>query len=138
MPEIYDKVNLSKDSLVWDHLRYQPDVVTVCLGQNDGVQDSVKFSQAYVEFIERLREYYPRAEIVCLTSPMANEKLRKALKNYLTGIVNHVQSKGDKRIDKYFFSRSFNNGCGGHPDMKDQEMIASELTAFLRSKMKWK
>jgi hypothetical protein len=138
MPQIYDKVNLSKDSLVWDFSKYQPDVVTVCLGQNDGIQDSTKFSQAYVEFVGRLRGYYPDAQIICLTSPMANEKLRKTLINYLTGVVSYMNSKGDKKIDRYFFSRGFNNGCGGHPDMKDQEMIATELTAFLREKMKWK
>ena len=138
MPQIYDKVNLSKDSLVWDFKKYQPDVVTVCLGQNDGVQDSIKFTAAYVEFVTRLRGYYPKAEIVCLTSPMANEKLRKVLKNYLSGVVSHMRSTGEEKIDMYAFSRGFNNGCGGHPDMKDQEMIANELTTFLRNKMKWK
>jgi lysophospholipase L1-like esterase len=138
MPQIYDKVNLSKDSLVWDFKKYQPDVVTVCLGQNDGIQDSLQFTTAYVGFVTRLREYYPSAEIVCLTSPMGNDKLRKVLKNYLSGVVDHMRSMGERKIDMYAFSRGFNNGCGGHPDMKDQEMIANELTTFLRNKMKWK
>ena len=46
MPQVFDKVQLRTDSIPWDFSTYfQPDVVTVCLGQNDGIQDSVIFLQ---------------------------------------------------------------------------------------------
>lgn len=137
MPQVFNKISLSKDSMVWNFSNYQPDVVTICLGQNDGIQDSVKFTSAYVDFIKTLRGYYPSAQIICLTSPMANDQLRAALKNYLTGVVNHVNTQGDKNVDKFFFSRGFNSGCGGHPDSKEHEIISGELTQFLKKKMNW-
>lgn len=137
MPQVFDNVNLTDDSINWDFNLYQPDVVTICLGQNDGIQDSVKFAAGYVDFIKAIRSHYPKAQIFCLTSPMANDELRGALKNYLTGVVNYVNKKGDKKVDKFFFSRGFNNGCGGHPDLSDHLTIAQELTGFIKEKMRW-
>jgi len=137
MPEIFDKVNMGDNTIPWDFKSYQPDVVTICLGQNDGIQDSVKYTSAYVKFVETIRSHYPKAEIICLTSPMADEKLTTAIKNYLTGIVAHLNNNGDKHVDKFFFSRSWNNGCDGHPDTDDHEAIAKELESFLSKKMKW-
>ena len=137
MPQVFDNICLSEDSIGWDFKRYQPDVVTICLGQNDGIQDSVKFTSGYIDFIKTIRIHYPKAQIICLTSPMANDKLRSVLKNYITGVVTQVNKTGDKKVDKFFFSRGFNNGCGGHPDLADHVLIAGELTAFLRTKMRW-
>ena len=137
MPQVFNKVSLSKDSLLWDFTRYQPDVVTICLGQNDGIQDSIKFTSAYVSFIKSLRGYYPHAQLVCLTSPMANDQLRAVLQNYITGVVNHVRTQGDQKVDKYFFSRGFTRGCGSHPDLEDHQIIARELIAYLKQKMGW-
>ncbi len=137
MPQVFDKVNIATNTMSWDFSKYIPDVVTVCLGQNDGIQDSVKFCTAYVDFIHTIRKHYPSAQIICLTSPMADAALTKALKNYLTGIVNYTNAQGDKKISKYFYSRSFNSGCGGHPDLKEHQLIANELTAYIRSVMKW-
>ncbi|HVB03457.1 MAG TPA: SGNH/GDSL hydrolase family protein [Chitinophagaceae bacterium] len=137
MPEVYDKLDLRDDSIAWDPARYRPDIITICLGQNDGVQDSVAFCSAYVRFIRMLRNDYPAARIVCLNSPMANQQLTAVLKNYLTGVVNYLHAAGDQNVHKYFFSRSFNSGCGGHPDLAQHQIIAGELTAYLRGMMKW-
>lgn len=137
MPRIYDKVSFSLDSIKWDFSRYQPDVVTVCLGQNDGIQDSVAFTSAYVDFLKTLRGHYPNAEIICLTSPMADEKLNSVLQKYLTGIQNFMHRAGDKQVDLFFYSRRYQNGCGDHPDLEDHKKMAKELVPFIRNKMKW-
>ena len=137
MPLVFDNVSISEDSISWDFKLYQPDIVTICLGQNDGIQDSAKFTMGYVNFIQTIRRNYAKAQIICLTSPMANDKLRGVLKNYLTAVVNHVNKTGDRKVDRFFFSRQFNNGCGGHPDLSDHLMIAEELSAFIQKKMKW-
>ncbi|HYF70543.1 MAG TPA: SGNH/GDSL hydrolase family protein [Ohtaekwangia sp.] len=137
MPQVFDKVNQSDDTIAWDFNKYQPDAVTIALGQNDGAQDSVTFSSAYVQFIRSIRSHYPKAHIVVLTSPMADEKLKALLKNYLSGIVKHVQDAGDKRVSKFFFSRSYNSGCGGHPDLQEHQLIAKELTTYLKNTLKW-
>jgi hypothetical protein len=69
---------------------------------------------------------------------MADEHLGSALKNYLTGIVGYMWRNGDKKIDKYFYSRQYHNGCGGHPDMKEHQLIAGELTKAIKKIMRWK
>lgn len=137
MPQIFDKMWLSKDTLKWNFSKYQPDVVTICLGQNDGPQDSVKYCGAYVKFIQNIRGHYPNADIVCLTSPMADSKLTAELKNYLTGITAYLNKQGDKKVSKYFYSRSWNRGCGGHPDIDDHKLIADELTTYIRQLKGW-
>jgi hypothetical protein len=137
MPQVFDKIDLRNDTLAWNFKKYQSDAVTICLGQNDGVQDSVQFCGTYVKFIQAVRKRYPDASIVCLSSPMANARLTNVLKNYLTGIVRHVNTSGDAKVQKFFFSRSFNKGCGGHPDLSDHQQIANELTAYLKKSLKW-
>lgn len=137
LPEIVDNVSISKDSLAWDFSKFQPDVVTVCLGQNDGIQDSVKFTHAYVALLKSLRGYYPQAKLVCLTSPMADKNLRAVLTRYIQGVVKYARTLGEKNIGAYYFAHQYKNGCGLHPDVEDDKRIANELTLFLSTEMKW-
>lgn len=137
MPDVYDKVNLRENTISWDFSKYQPDVVTVCLGQNDGVQDSLLFCGAYVSFIDKLRSVYPKSSLVCITSPMADDKLVAVQKRYLTGIVAHVNATGDENVNTFFFSRRWNKGCGGHPSLDEHREIAAELSAAIRKIKSW-
>ncbi len=137
MPDVYDKVNLRSNQISWDFSLYQPDVVTIALGQNDGIQDSTLFCGEYVKFIHALRSKYPDATIVCMNSPMADENLNPVLKRYLTGIVQNLNDKGDNLVYKFFLSRRFHSGCDEHPDLKEHAMIADELSAFIKGIMKW-
>ena len=137
MPDVYDKLYFEQESPAWDVKNYIPDVVTICLGQNDGIQDSTAFCSAYVKFIRKVREYYPEAPIICLTSPMADPNLTKALKQYLTGIVNYINAQGDHKVYKFFFSRSYNNGCDYHPDISQHQQIANELEPYLKKITGW-
>jgi lysophospholipase L1-like esterase len=137
MPAVFNKINMRNDTIAWDFKNYQPDVVTVCLGQNDGIQDSAAFFNNYIAFIKQLRGYYPKATIVCLTSPMADASLVIFLKKILTAIVKEVNKNGDKKVTKYFFSKQYYNGCDYHPDLAEHKLIANELTEFIKMKMKW-
>jgi len=137
MPEVFDKLYLRADSIAWDFNRYTPDVVTICLGQNDGKQDSLAFCSAYVNFIKTIRSHYPKADIVCLTSPMGNAKLTALLKKDIAAIQQYFNNMGDKKVSHYFFSRSFNDGCGGHPSMAQHQLIAAELTDYLKGLKGW-
>ena len=137
MPQEFGTTDLRVGGEKWDFQRYQPDVVTICLGQNDGVQDSVKFCGAYVAFLKTLRAAYPHARLVCLTSPMADARLTAVLRRYLTGVVAAARAGGETRVDSFFFARSYHSGCGAHPDLAEQALIAQELTAFLRTTLHW-
>jgi hypothetical protein len=137
MPQVYDKVNMPQDIIKWDFKRYQPDVVTVCLGQNDGIQDSVKFCKAYVNFAKALRVFYPKTKLVFLTSPMADKPLKAALMKYITAVKAELNKNGDKNIGTYFFTKQAIKGCGSHPSLAEQQEIANELTTYVKREMKW-
>lgn len=137
MPDVVDKLFLRDNKIQWDFSRYQPDVVTICLGQNDGIIDSALFCNAYVQFIGNVRKYYPKADIICLNSPMANDELTPFLKRYLSGITAYMNDKGDKKIYKYFFSKRYHNGCGGHPGMDEHAQIAEELATYIKQVEGW-
>ena len=137
MPQVFDKVNLRNDTLNWNFKKYTPDVLTICLGQNDGKADSVAFCSAYVAFIGRLRTHYPEADIVCLNSPMANAELTAELKRYILGIERYMRDSGDKKISHYFFSRSYNDGCGGHPSVEQHQLIAAQLAGYIKGLKGW-
>jgi hypothetical protein len=137
MPKVFDKTVMYFDSLPWDFAKYVPDLVTVCLGQNDGIQDSVAFCGAYVDFIKEIKSHYPGAAIVCLTSPMADSALAAVMRNYLTGVVGSFNDSGDHKVYKYFFSKRYHNGCDNHPSVEEHAQIAGELTAFIRKELGW-
>jgi hypothetical protein len=138
MPEVFDKMDQREGNDAWDFGNYIPDVVTICLGQNDGIQDSAFFCRTYLRFIRVVRTCYPLAHIVLLTSPMADSGLTVVLKRYLTAVVAGSKRAGDERVSSYFFSKRYFHGCGGHPDMQEHEQIAAELTGYLRGLMGWR
>ncbi len=137
MPQVFDKINMRSDSILWDFNKYQPDVVTICLGQNDGIQDSAFFCNAYVEFIKTVRSIYSNAHIICLTSPMANEKLNAAQRKYLEAVTSFINAQGDKKVSSYFFSKRYYHGCDSHPNLEEHKQIAEELTAYIKTVMNW-
>ena len=59
MPQVFDRIDLQNGPRVWDFRRYQPDAVTICLGQNDGEQDPKAFTEAYLAFIKQVRAALP-------------------------------------------------------------------------------
>ncbi|MET4083864.1 lysophospholipase L1-like esterase [Pedobacter sp. UYP30] len=136
MPATFDKISLQEDSIKYNFNCYQPDVVSICLGQNDGIQDSVAFTSAYVKFINRLRTIYPKSTILCLTSPMADRKLNIVLQKYIAAVVAKALEKNNN-VYKYFFSKQFSGGCGGHPDLAEHKVMASEVTNYIKQIKNW-
>lgn len=137
MPQVYDKINMRGNAVPWDAKNYQADVVTINLGENDGVQDSTTFCNKYLELLQIVRFYQPNAKIVLLNSPMAEAVLNSKLRNYINSVVTSATRKGDKNISRYFFTKSYTGGCSGHPSWDEQQAIAAELTGYIRTLMKW-
>ncbi len=135
MPQVFDKMDIAHDTLAWDFKRFQPDVVVICLGQNDGVQDSAQFTSAYINFIKKLHAVYPNAKFVCLSSPMANDTLREALRDYLQAVKEYFKTSNEVTIGTHVFEKQYTKGCGDHPDVSDHQQIAAEVTAFLKTIM---
>ncbi len=68
---------------------------------------------------------------------MADVNLRNKLTNYLRGVVEHCKAQGETKIDYHTFQKSYNAGCGAHPDKAEHIQIATELVAYLKKTMKW-
>ena len=137
MPPVFNKIDLRGDSIVWDFANYQPDVITVSLGQNDGVQDSTAFTTAYIDFVKTLRKNYNKATIVLLTSPMADNKLRAFLKSQIAAVINYMSANGENNMGSFVFEKSYTSGCDAHPNIKEHQEIANKLTTYLKKKMGW-
>ncbi|MDO4461524.1 MAG: acetyl xylan esterase [Bacteroidia bacterium] len=126
MPQVYDKISLRDNK--YEYSFSEPaDIVCICLGQNDGVQDSTEFCSAYVDFISKVRSHNPSARIVMLSSPMADENLRAWQEKMLLSIEANADS-----VEHFFFSKQWNSGGGDHPDYNEHAAIANELYNYLK------
>lgn len=137
MPQVFDKVSMRNDTIAWSFANYQPDVVTVCLGQNDGLQDEKAFCKNYVAFVKQLRKLYPNATIILLSSPMASEALKQFMRKTIVSVVKELEAKGERKVYSYIFSKRYNSGCDDHPSLQEHEQIAQELTSFVSKTMRW-
>lgn len=126
MPQVYDKISLRDNQFEYDFAE-QAKIICICLGQNDGIQDSTAFCSAYVDFISQVRKHNPAARIVLLSSPMADAELRPWQERMLLAIEANVNN-----IEHFFFSRQWKNGGGDHPDCEEHREIAVELYNYLR------
>ena len=131
MPAVFDKINMSENKLHWDFKNYQPDVVTICLGQNDGVQDSAVFVNKYLHFLKDLRSRYPAANFICLSSPMADNTLKAFMIKTIQSVVAVAKAGGNNKVSSYFFQKQYHAGCDGHPSLAEHEEIAGELVQYL-------
>ena len=137
MPQVFNKIDMRDDSIAWDFKLYTPDVVTICLGQNDGIQDSTTFCSAYTHFIQTVREKYPKADIICLTSPMgdAYDNCFEELPSFDRCCIHIIMVT--KKFILIFLQNRFRNGCGGHPDLNEHKQIAAELANYVRNLERW-
>jgi lysophospholipase L1-like esterase len=149
MPDVYDHEYLNGDSTSrWKARAFDPDLVSVCLGTNDfsdgdGIHqraplDSAKFVDDTFRFIRRIRNRYPRATICCLTSPVLAGANAVRLSNFLSVVIRRLRQAGeDEKVRLFAFSKSFNHGCTGHPNMEEHRMMSEELAPFFRKTMDW-
>lgn len=137
MPQVYDKVNMAQNKMAWDFNLFQPDVLTICLGQNDGIQDSAQFVSAYITFIQTLKTYYPSAKIMLLTSPMADSALKEFQMKALKATVQQMHKLGFSDLAYYAFKLRAISGCSSHPSKAEHALIAAELQASLKRFMNW-
>jgi len=137
MPKVYDKVSMRNDSIAWDFKLYQPDVVTICLGQNDGVQDSSLFLNNYVSFLKKVRSVHPNATLLLISSPMADNTLRNFLRSSILAVQKVMQSNGEQKLYTHVFEKSYTGGCDYHPSVEEHAIISKELTAVVKTIMHW-
>ena len=137
LPDAIDNIDMSRNVIPWDVTRYQPHVVTIAAGEKNELQDSTTFCNAYSSFLQKLRGYYPKAEIICMSNPALDAASNATLQNYITAIVSAATEKGDNMLTNFFFTSSYHNGCGGNPSIADHKRLAAELSAYISRLKGW-
>jgi hypothetical protein len=145
MPQVYESAYLQIDSAQrWDFSRYTPDVVSICLGTNDFSDgdgktprlpfDSSAYINNYIKFLGTVYSHYPSTQIALLSSPMLNGAKAAMMVTCLETVKARAKEAypGKKDIQLFQFQPMVPKGCSYHPDLKDHEVLATQLEPFFR------
>jgi hypothetical protein len=133
IPEVYDFADLGGQEYRYNWKKHQPDIVFICLGQNDGLQKQEKYCFDYVGFVRRIKKSNPNAQIICLDSPMAKMKLKKHLDTCILTAVEILKKQYGNSIHSYFFKKRYYHGRLKHPNIKEHKQMALEIESFLKN-----
>lgn len=140
MESMYDKLMYHAglgEMTKWDFQKYRPHVVIVAIGQNDSnpkdyMKDDYHGEQAafwirkYQAFIRKLREIYPKAEIILTTTILEHDS------NWDRAIEDAGKGLQDDRVH-HFFYKDNGRGTPGHIRKPEAEQMAEELCGFIES-----
>ncbi|PJJ07127.1 lysophospholipase L1-like esterase [Flavobacterium sp. 1] len=143
IPDVYENLYLNKDSSKPYDFAFQPDLVSICLGTNDlsdgdGKKARLSFNEEkyvsnYIDFIKTVYKHAPNTRIVLLNSPMVsgerNVTLVKCLKKVIQAFEN---DKTHKPIVLFEFQPMSPKGCGYHPDIADDKVMADQLIPYFK------
>ena len=150
IPKFYDQTIADQSSPVWDHNNYTPNILVIHVGTNDfypvsvgNAIDSAAFVNAYINFVTKLRGYYPSACIICTVPnglsdyyPTGAKNLTRA-KNFIQAIVTSLKNEGDNKVYNLLMS---SQGAKGepygedyHPSLQTHEQMADELVSFINT-----
>lgn len=139
----YEYTNLYDRSERWDFSRYQPQVVCINLGTNDlstNNYDAKLLRAAYKTFLRQVRSHNPRAKIVMLCGSMLNGKELDIARSTMDAVVDEARKDGDAAVYRFNFTPidgSLGYGADYHPSVWQHQLMAAELTAYLRGLMQW-
>ena len=144
MPEVYENLYLTKDNSKPKYdFAFQPDIISIALGTNDfsggdGKKERLPFNQEkyvsnYINFIKMLYKHNPNAQIVITNSPMVGGERAVVFEDCLNKVKGAFSAdKTHKEILIFKFKPMTPKGCLGHPDVKDQKVMAAQYGPFLK------
>ncbi|WP_114937483.1 SGNH/GDSL hydrolase family protein [Mucilaginibacter endophyticus] len=149
MPEMYNRLDPTDPTSIWDFKKYTPDVVVINLFQNDSwivnqpnnpqfkerfgtkAPEPDQIIKAYKDFVKNIRKAYPKAQIICALGSMDATKAGSPWPGY---IEKAVAALNDKQIYTHFIPYK---NTPGHPSLKEQQAMADDLIAFMEKTVKW-
>lgn len=139
----YKYTMLYDDSQLWDFTRFTPDVVCVNLGTNDTSTegaDSTLLAKGFNNLYKQIRSHYPDAKIIFLSGCMMKGNALKMAKDAMDSTMRLALSYGDTNVYRLDFEThdgSLGYGASWHPSMKQHDVMAKQLTSYLKSITKW-
>jgi hypothetical protein len=149
MTEMYDRTDPTNPDSKWDFSSYTPDIVVINLFQNDswlvknhnheqfksrfGTREpqSDTIINAYKDFVSLIRKRYPQAHIICALGSMDATREGSSWPGY---IEKAVSALNDAKIYTLFFPYK---NTGGHPTVREQKIMAENLTRYIEENIKW-
>lgn len=143
IPDVYENLYLDKDSSKPYDFAFQPDLVSICLGTNDLSEgdgkkprlpfNEEKFVSNYIEFIKTVYKHAPNTRIVLLNSPMVSGARNTTLVNCLKKVIQAFENDTiHKPIALFEFQPMIPKGCGYHPDIADDKVMADQLIPYFK------
>lgn len=136
----YQKMNgeISPQDVDWDFSRYTPDIIVINLGTNDnsyckGDKDKrAEYKAAYKEFMAKVRENNPDAEIFCVLGIMGAELFN----DMGEGALEYADENSDEKI--HIVKLPTQDGTTGyaadwHPTEKTHEASAEYLVGEIKT-----
>lgn len=152
LPKIYLRVFPDDPfSVSWDMKKELPDVVVIKLGANDFYPESngdelddAAFTQTYTAFVEKIRSYYPKSKIVCITGVSMSDSWPEG-RNCLTRIQQDVQkviesrkAEGDKEVYYVKLDQQLPPyGEDWHASLATHQKMADQFTPFIKQITGW-
>ena len=144
MPDVYENLYLNKDTSKPYAFGFKPDVTCIALGTNDfsngdGKKTRLPFNEDtyvanYVSFIQTVYKHAPNTKIVLLNSPMVTGPNAEIFTKCLTKVKNAVNAqKGHTPISMFSFTAVTPHGCGFHPEIEDDKLMAAQLVPYLKT-----
>lgn len=143
MPKQFDRTLPLSEKDDWDHSQYVPDVIVINLGTNDFYRGKKRdkpaltkemFFSAYRPFVARLKELYPKANIIVSIGPGAAQSMKTWIMEF---------AKDNEKVSALIWETPKENwksylGGHGHPSVKMNQLMAKELVEEIRKIMGWK
>ena len=142
LPSFYDRTFIF-GSPAWNFSLFSPELVCICLGTNDlsAARYSMRlFHMAYFHFVEHVRSIYPGAKIVLISGSMLTGKRLHDQRILLNGVYQRLKDMGVDNIYRFDFSPldpSLGYRTDYHPSIRQQRVMADELTRFIETTMGW-
>eukprot|EP00833_Pecoramyces_ruminatium_P008054 jgi/Orpsp1_1/1182086/evm.model.c7180000079814.1 len=140
---------LAMTDVEWNHHEFEPDLIIISLGTNDGTlmksitdekkreAEEINFYNEYKSFIKHVRSVHPNSEILCILGVMGHEvypQIEKAVNDY------RHETKDDKmNIFKQSAQNVPKNGIAilFHPNVLSQVDAANELIKEIEKRYGW-
>ena len=143
IPDVYENLYLDKDNSKPYDFKFQPDLVSICLGTNDlsdgdGTKPRLPFNEEkyisnYINFIKTVYKHTPNTRLVLLNSPMVSGERNTTLVNCLKKVIQAFENDTiHKPIELFQFQPMTPNGCGSHPDIADDKLMANQLIPYFK------
>ncbi len=148
IPQFYGRIIATKPDSKWNHSDYIPDILVLNLGTNDFMSesttkirvDSIQFIAEYTAFLQRMKGYYPDAEIICAVGPALHDNMEfypNQLTRYSQCVLTAIKNAGGEENHIHYFETEPQEGPFGedyHPTIDTHKRMANELVSFIIEK----